>query len=1035
MEYDIPLTVKYFPLNENSSTFIVNQWSGLGDGASSDAKHVLQSRQRTDRSRIETASTAGSTTSRHRQKALEIKPVVPEILKFTAKVLGYDPRKERPYADGAFTPGGIPPRIPFITAPRQVATLSSDLVDYNVVPQCCSAHRMIILRNFLQNSPIEFTVEPKSGFFLSENILSVHPQSGALQPGEHVVLNFKLEANCIPMMLSDRVKITTREIIREPPQRRMAGSKTKLLEKIKSSKTTIRKEHESIITRNTEVVNINLKSEGRSGNLPSSINVKGELVTTKESAAALAAKETGGLESAMNGGEGLDETGTGDAMPTTVSLSPSRLGTGDNGGYANRGGSVSPSRLGTGGGAPAGSAAASMYRAGTASSAGFSAKSRADEGRIIFGEPQVLVVRVTAEIFKREYVKTQLEMGPLEHLSEGFIVPPVPLFIKPATCIPKKSELETLAELVTSDGDYVMDDMASASQDSFDGGSIQSFGSLGRGSNLGTVGNEFKRVLAKKAQEALLQLEKMKMPVLQEGSREMSRDGPRESAGRLMQYGSSKAAPMQLSRAPSQQPSRASSRILSRNVSEQSLASFSDEEPGSPKRPAPLTKGSSFNLASAPHGISAGSPKNHVARTPEAPKNAMLKTKSSKGNFYSGKKSDKHASEADGREMELRAMSECVAFDLFRNLLTSTEVQEYTQRVLDESHDANPKNGNVRVDASVDYESQLISPLVGTPPYGVFFKDVIPKKPLCERVVWELRYLGYDNADSEDTVDKSKGRYMGRGTGRLDPVVPGIPSLWTASSQAPVSDAYHFAMDRHAVLKAMHEIGVPRDGLVSKEISGYLSKEGDSKRKKINHDAGKANVLIAFLLNRLSAPAMEELDGVLTDCHVQRSFDRLNAQEQATAPVAPSRRGSLLQREGIVPRTEPQISSSAGGLPVDEPQVMILGEEGSITPVDGDGDGDAKDGCKDEEADTFDALSMADVGSSLAASAVSLTPYRQTLQEKLDTKKATFEALAQDGFVESAAEVLRNTMFNLIQEATFGEFAYDADPLKFMTKR
>lgn len=55
------------------------------------------------------------------------------------------------------------------------------------------------------------------------------------------------------------------------------------------------------------------------------------------------------------------------------------------------------------------------------------------------------------------------------------------------------------------------------------------------------------------------------------------------------------------------------------------------------------------------------------------------------------------------------------------------------------------------------------------------------------------------------------------------------------------------------------------------------------------------------------------------------------------------------------------------------------------------------------------------------------------VQELLD-QQIQF-ALCQNSFMETASDILHNTMFNLIQEATYGEFPVTADPLKFVLKK
>jgi hypothetical protein len=45
------------------------------------------------------------------------------------------------------------------------------------------------------------------------------------------------------------------------------------------------------------------------------------------------------------------------------------------------------------------------------------------------------------------------------------------------------------------------------------------------------------------------------------------------------------------------------------------------------------------------------------------------------------------------------------------------------------------------------------------------------------------------------------------------------------------------------------------------------------------------------------------------------------------------------------------------------------------------------------------------------------------------------EILCDDAFIGTASAVIHNTVYNLLQEASFGEFAIQADPLKFVPKR
>lgn len=53
--------------------------------------------------------------------------------------------------------------------------------------------------------------------------------------------------------------------------------------------------------------------------------------------------------------------------------------------------------------------------------------------------------------------------------------------------------------------------------------------------------------------------------------------------------------------------------------------------------------------------------------------------------------------------------------------------------------------------------------------------------------------------------------------------------------------------------------------------------------------------------------------------------------------------------------------------------------------------------------------------------------------QKIDI--ALREILCDDVFIGTAATVMHNTIYNLLQEASFGEFSLDADPLKLVLAR
>ncbi len=71
---------------------------------------------------------------------------------------------------------------------------------------------------------------------------------------------------------------------------------------------------------------------------------------------------------------------------------------------------------------------------------------------------------------------------------------------------------------------------------------------------------------------------------------------------------------------------------------------------------------------------------------------------------------------------------------------------------------------------------------------------------------------------------------------------------------------------------------------------------------------------------------------------------------------------------------------------------------------------------------------------SVARSKSALEKVNQRREEQFQ-QTTQFLLANEPGFVELMSDVLRNTVFNLVQEASFGEFPIDSDPISFVLKR
>ena len=73
----------------------------------------------------------------------------PQLLRFKLQGRGYDPRGPKPVIYGSNFSGGCPPITQLVILPGQVVTVSTDILDFEVIPQHSSVHRLLVLRNII----------------------------------------------------------------------------------------------------------------------------------------------------------------------------------------------------------------------------------------------------------------------------------------------------------------------------------------------------------------------------------------------------------------------------------------------------------------------------------------------------------------------------------------------------------------------------------------------------------------------------------------------------------------------------------------------------------------------------------------------------------------------------------------------------------------------------------------------------------------------------------------------------------------------
>ena len=110
----------------------------------------------------------------------------------------------------------------------------------------------------------------------------------------------------------------------------------------------------------------------------------------------------------------------------------------------------------------------------------------------------------------------------------------------------------------------------------------------------------------------------------------------------------------------------------------------------------------------------------------------------------------------------------------------------------------------------------------GKPVYGVYFQEIIPSLPLYQRLIREMKHIGYKGLEDAIELADSDTQYaltVGDGTSRTVEVVPGIPSKWTrGDGSALLADSHHYTLRKCDVVSAMKDIGVSMKGITMKGI-------------------------------------------------------------------------------------------------------------------------------------------------------------------------------------------------------------------------
>lgn len=946
--YEFDLKITYKPANKLHSQF----FAGDSAASSSNSSTVFPSLSRPPssntlgrRSAPQSANSSGSPKrtsgkgsrkpplSAQSQNQDDATTIIgtPQTLLLTVRITGYDPRDVHPFPYGSDFIGGIPPSTQLIAMSipkQQLATLSSDIISFNVIPQCSLVHRLLVFRNNTSTSSIEYFVDDRSCILMTDNLLEIQPSYGTLEPGEHVVMNFKLVANTQPLAFEEKVKIIIREMIKVGNKSK-GGMNTKLLEKIRKKTTSV--EHESIVTRPTVSRTIRIDQsdlQGRTGSLPSTVTSTGTVIAVpiSESLAKVFGETNNANTNATLAGDTYDNTITSANLLEIPSIETPSLHYTNNNRQSppglmrqisgiSRNSSTSPLRGGQQTNSINSNNNMLMPKSASSVMSRSSKGIRSEMNIPLFGASNVLIVRLKGEIVSIDSMEKLFTPPQYHNLPnrntlpiKSFIIPPAPMFIPPVS-ITSKTDSHHIAA---------------------GGGGLSAV--MEQSSTLSSS-----RLATPPASPSL-----------------PSSSSPTRAA-----------SPMQLHNGAASNRVRSTSednRINSMGLLSQSASR------------------STITITTSGGGMK-----------PSAMKASSSPTSATHAKFI--------ADIPKTREPEIRNIVDFIFQDLFHSILNCNKTQEYLHEtfksgLLDPTDSEPASSRALHIKESTNSTKDYWN-IAGSPVFGVYFDELSSTLPLYAQLVREVKLLGFHHYSINASSNKLSQQHSSG-----DMVIQ-IPAGDELNEFNILVGAEQFTMSTEDFKSALRKIGLSTKGAAYKAILVKISPV--------------KSVCVATLLKKLNDDCLNILSKKISECYKNR-----------------------LRAEKLSRRTIPLPSS----FDVNNPNDVFL----SRSPTDSQAEAEAaaEEDFDDPYSEKKPKLSQEEIQRLAEENAIlkiqkisrgtnSRVLTDQIVQEKIDQQAML--ALNQDGFLELAADILRNTMFNILQEASFGEFPITSEPMRFMYKK
>lgn len=367
------------------------------------------------------------------------------------------------------------------------------------------------------------------------------------------------------------------------------------------------------------------------------------------------------------------------------------------------------------------------------------------------------------------------------------------------------------------------------------------------------------------------------------------------------------------------------------------------------------------------------------------------------------------------RQAEARAITTFILADLFKDLVTSYETEKEIKAKLS-AISGGASGCGLMMSRNDDKSGSAKVVVSGKPSYGVFISEVRESLPPVELLVDYCR--GKNLFVSWDEVNIEIHKASRKALQTQSSVVNSIDGIGYSDEHAyvPAKSAYFVLKD--LLFKSLLDIGLKKKGRGSTHIKEILSESKLIFIDVKNYFFPRLDPAVAAIITRkLTLTANKK---ALADKLKRQSAGSNIAVTEATIRIQNTMRKKIAARTVDKKRTAVALSKAKEAeIAAEKERQLLRKKKKSLTA---------------DELASKEQIKAAERIQSIARAKSAREEFDKANEMSIEQKGA-LALVREPGFLEIAGDVLRNTMFNIMQEAVQEEFVIDSEPLKFLVKR